>query len=38
MNVKIDKKSKTPIYLQIASQLKTEIFSGELNCGSTLPS
>ena len=38
MNVKIDRNSKTSIYLQIASQLKREIFSGELNRGSTLPS
>ena len=38
MNVKIDKESKTSIYLQIASQLKRKILSGELNRGSTLPS
>ena len=38
MNVKIDKESKTSIYLQIAAQLKREILSGELNRGSTLPS
>ena len=38
MNVKIDKESKTSIYLQIASRLKREILSGELNRGSTLPS
>ena len=38
MNVRIDKVSKTSIYLQIASQLKREILSGEFNRGSTLPS
>ena len=38
MNVRIDKESKTSIYLQIAAQLKREILSGELNQGSTLPS
>lgn len=38
MNVKIDRSSKTSIYLQIAAQLKREIISGELNRGSTLPS
>ncbi len=38
MNVKIDKNSKTALYLQIAAQLKKEILSGEINKGSTLPS
>lgn len=38
MKVRIDKESKTPIYLQIAGQLKRGILSGELNRGSTLPS
>lgn len=38
MNVKIDRDSRTSIYLQIAAQLKKEIISGELNYGSTLPS
>ncbi len=38
MNVKIDKKLKTPIYMQIAWQMKHEILSGRINDGSILPS
>ena len=38
MNIIIDKKSKTPVYLQIVSQLKNEIKRGDINDGSTLPS
>ncbi len=38
MNIKIDKQSKTAIYVQLAGQLKKQILSGELAVGSTLPS
>lgn len=38
MNIKIDKGSKTPVYLQIVSQLKTQIKRGDIKNGSTLPS
>lgn len=38
MNIRIDADSKIPIYVQMATQLKNQIFSGELVVGSTLPS
>lgn len=38
MNIKIDTRSKIPIYVQMATQLKKQIYSGELVLGSTLPS
>ena len=38
MNVKIDEKSKIPVYLQLSNQLKKEILSGKLPIGSILPS
>ena len=38
MNINIDKESKTPIYLQIVNQLKTQIKRGDINDGSKLPS
>ena len=38
MNINIDKKSKTPVYLQIVSQLKAEIKRGDIKNGATLPS
>ncbi len=38
MNIIIDRTSKIPIYMQIASRMKRQIFSGELAEGSTLPS
>ena len=38
MNIHIDKKSKTPVYLQIVNQLKVQIKRGDINDGSTLPS
>ena len=38
MNISIDKKSKTPVYIQIVNQLKNEIKRGDINDGSTLPS
>ena len=38
MNITIDKKSKTPIYVQIVNQIKGEIKRGEINYGATLPS
>ena len=38
MDIKIDKTSKTPVYLQIVNQLKTLIKKGELNQGAVLPS
>ena len=38
MNIYIDKKSKTPVYLQIVNQLKAQIKRGDINDGSTLPS
>lgn len=38
MNIKIDENSKIPIYVQMATQLKAQILSGELVVGSTLPS
>ena len=38
MNINIDKKSKTPVYLQIVNQLKAQIKRGDIIDGSTLPS
>lgn len=38
MNIRIDKLSKVPVYLQIADQIKSQIISGALPRGSALPS
>ncbi len=38
MNIRIDKASKVPVYLQIADQVKSQIISGALPRGSALPS
>lgn len=38
MNISIDKASRVPVYLQIAVQLRSQIISGALPRGSTLPS
>ncbi len=38
MDIKIDKKSKTPVYVQIVNQLKLLIQRDEINRGATLPS
>ena len=38
MNVKIDEKSKIPVYIQLSNQLKMDILSGKLPIGSILPS
>ena len=38
MNIRIDRSTKVPMYMQIATQMKRQIFSGELAAGSTLPS
>ena len=38
MNINIDKKSKTPIYIQIENELKSQIKLGDITNGSTLPS
>lgn len=38
MNIRIDRRKKTPVYLQIADAVKTRIRSGELPDGSVLPS
>ncbi len=38
MNIKVSKTSKTPIYLQISSQIKTMIISREIMDGFILPS
>lgn len=37
MKIKLDQHSKTPIYQQIAEQIKQHIASGELNSGDKLP-
>ena len=38
MNIKIQSKSRIPIYTQIAQQLKEEIIAGNLKAGEPLPS
>ena len=38
MNINIDKKKKVPVYLQIAGQIKENIFDGTINDGYALPS
>ena len=38
MNIRIDKASKVPVYLQIADQIKSQIISGALPRASALPS
>ena len=38
MKLLIDKKLKTPVYLQIVSQIKRMIISGDLASGYALPS
>ena len=38
MNLKIDRALKTPVYIQIRSQLKEQILSGRLSDGYALPS
>ena len=38
MNIRVNHNIKTPIYMQIASQMKERILSGEIAEGSTLPS
>ena len=38
MNINISNASGEPIYLQIASQIKTMILEGKLRAGETLPS
>ena len=38
MNIRIDKASKVPVYLQIADQVKSQIISGALPRASALPS
>jgi len=38
MNIRVNHKSRTPVYMQIAVQIKTMILSGELPAGSVLPS
>jgi len=38
MNINVNKSSKTPIYIQIAQQLKTKIMQGEMMDGFPLPS
>ena len=38
MDVKLDKQSKIPVYLQIVDQLRAQIMCGALPSGSVLPS
>lgn len=38
MDIKLDKQSKIPVYLQIADQLRAQIMCGALPTGSVLPS
>ena len=38
MDVKLDKQSKIPVYLQIVDQLRAQIMCGSLPSGSVLPS
>lgn len=38
MNIRVNHSIKTPIYRQIATQMKNQILSGEIGAGSTLPS
>ncbi|MCI8608665.1 MAG: PLP-dependent aminotransferase family protein [Firmicutes bacterium] len=38
MNIRVNHTIKTPIYRQIATQMRNQIFSGEIGSGSTLPS
>ena len=38
MNVKLDKQSKIPVYLQISDQIRSQIIHGALPSGSVLPS
>ncbi|MBQ9458413.1 MAG: PLP-dependent aminotransferase family protein [Oscillospiraceae bacterium] len=38
MNIQVDKRKRTPVYLQIADAVKSRIRSGELPDGSALPS
>ena len=38
MNISIDKRKKVPVYLQIADQIKENIFDGTINDGYALPS
>ena len=37
MDVKLDKQSKIPVYLQIVDQLRAQIMCGALPSGSVLP-
>ena len=38
MNIRVNHSIKTPIYMQIATQMKNQILTGEIAAGSTLPS
>ena len=38
MDIRLDKQSKIPVYLQIADQIRTQIMHGALPAGSVLPS
>ena len=38
MDIKIDKELKTPIYMQVSSEIKGQIMSGNISAGSILPS
>ena len=38
MNIQVDKRKRTPVYLQISGAIKARIHSGELPDGSVLPS
>ena len=38
MNIRVNHTIKTPIYRQIATQMKAQILNGEITAGSTLPS